>query len=96
MARERYEPHIEAEIAKAKPWPDLLSIRESIAGRIELRTPVDELVKLVADNIDVASQRYPTASRFCFLERLGTMLQQMADDHRQQTFGADSDDYRGD
>ena len=29
---------------------------------------VDALVKLVADNIDVASARYPTASRFCFLD----------------------------
>lgn len=73
----------------------LLAIREQIVKAIDARTKVDALVKLVGDNIDVASQRYPTASRFCFLDRLGAMLQQKADDHRQATFGADSDDYRG-
>lgn len=75
---------------------DLLSIRESITASINQRTEVDALVKLVADNIDVASRAYPSASRFCFLDRLGAMLQQKADDHRQATFGADTDDYRGD
>ena len=74
----------------------LLAIREQIVKAIDARTEVEALVKLVGDNIDVASQRYPMASRFCFLERLGTFLQQKADDHRHATFGADTDDYRGD
>lgn len=75
---------------------DLLSIRESISAAIEARTEVDVLVNLVANNISIASQRYPMASRFAFLDKLGAALQQAADDHRQETFGADSDDYRGD
>lgn len=71
---------------------DLLSIRESIAQAIEARTEVDTLVRLVADNIDIASRGYPTASRFCFLDKLGRSLGQKADDFMESTR---DDDYRG-